>query len=75
MPPPGTGVPTGNVVTAIDNVDNTVFFTILTLDSNGFTLFTDNTLPADAYTVSSQYGGDTNFNQSPIDTDPHIINP
>ncbi|MGW7757611.1 Ig-like domain repeat protein [Streptomyces violaceusniger] len=73
--PPGTGVPTGNVATAIDVMDQTVFFTSVALDSNGFTLFTDNAFPAGAYTVSSQYEGDANFNASPFDTDPHIINP
>ncbi|MFE1929685.1 Ig-like domain repeat protein [Streptomyces sp. NPDC059474] len=73
--PPGAGVPTGNVVTEINVMDQTVFFTSVALDSNGFTLFTDNAFPAGAYTVSGQYEGDTNFNQSPIDTDPHIINP
>lgn len=56
-------------------MDQTVFFTSVALDSNGFTLFTDNAFPAGAYTVSSQYEGDANFNASPFDTDPHIINP
>jgi hypothetical protein len=73
--PPGAGVPTGNVVISIDILDQTVFFTSVALDGNGFALFTDNNFPAGTYTVSGVYEGDTNFNQSPIDTDPHIINP
>ncbi|MBO3681288.1 Ig-like domain repeat protein [Streptomyces sp. NEAU-YJ-81] len=72
--PPGAGVPTGTVATAIDKDGNTIYGTQVALDDNGFTLLTTN-FSAGEYTVYSQYEGDNNFNQSPFDTVIHTINP
>lgn len=66
---PGAGVPTGTVSFSVTNGTNTVSGTG-TLNSSGFAVFQDNTLPAGTYTVTAGYNGDTNFNVS-SDTDTH----
>ncbi|NBM14614.1 Ig-like domain repeat protein [Streptomyces sp. GC420] len=64
---PGAGTPTGTVTFTIDGDVVPVL-----LDENGTATLTRATLPAGTYSVTADYGGDTNFTAS-TGTDTHTV--
>ncbi|NBM21268.1 Ig-like domain-containing protein, partial [Streptomyces sp. GC420] len=66
--PPGAGTPTGTVTFTIDGDVVPVL-----LDENGTATLTRAVLPAGTYSVTADYGGDTNFTAS-TGTDTHTVN-
>ncbi|MDX3232652.1 Ig-like domain-containing protein [Streptomyces sp. ME19-01-6] len=69
--PPGSGIPQGTVNFTITDGTTTVTGSGA-LDSNGFAVFNDSTLPAGTYTVTATYVGNASFTGS-TDTDTQTV--